>query len=294
MKLADFYKEWGVHSTCVAGGGEPTLHPEFTPFLYKLAKNGIQSGIITNGSALTEDQIEAIAECSRWCGFSVDAGENDVYMQVHGVKDSTLFQTVLKNIGTLATVREKHRSSLDIGYKFLIHPDNALTIYKAATIARDLGVNDFHLRPVGWDNIEKTSAMPPLEFASVIEEAKKQIEAAQELETETFHVYGITHKFGPKWERKIKFEKCWATPLLATFGADGRCHLCFDMRGREDLILCSHYPDPHEIQKVWGSAYHKKVIEGINPKECPRCTFGPYNETIEQVIIKDKMCRYFP
>jgi len=28
--------------------------------------------------------------------------------------------------------------------------------------------------------------------------------------------------------------------------------------------------------------------------KCPRCTFGPYNEIVEKVFIKDSMCRYFP
>jgi len=294
LKLADFYKEWGVYSTCVAGGGEPLLHPGFSQFVKRLAKNKVESGIITNGSMMNEEHIETIADYSRWCGFSMDAGTSATYIKLKGIKDEKIFFLVLKNIEKLAKAKRKYKSNLRIAYKFLMHPDNCLEIYKAADIARSLGVNDFHLRPVGWDNLYSTQNRDKLNFAPVLKDAKAQISAAQELETKDFHVYGVTHKFGEKWERKINFKKCLATPLLATFGADGMCHLCFDMRGREDLLLCSHYPEPREILKVWGSDFHRKMIDKINPKECPRCTFGAYNEAIEQVIINDEMCRYFP
>jgi len=114
------------------------------------------------------------------------------------------------------------------------------------------------------------------------------------IENEHFHFYGIRHKFNPNLKRKVNFSRCWAPPLLATFGADGKCHLCFDLRGCKDLVMCDHYPDPREVLKFWNSQAHKDMMSKIDPKACPRCTFGPYNEIIEQVFIKDSMCRYFP
>lgn len=294
IKLADFYKDWGVHSTCIAGGGEPLLNKGFCKFVQRLYQNNIESGIITNGSMITDEHIEVIAQCGRWCGFSMDAGTSETYMKLKGISDKGMFFKVLKNIENLARARDKYKTRMDIAYKYLIHPDNALEIYKAAEIARSLGVNDFHMRPVGWDNLYATRKRGKLDFAPVLKGAREQIAAAQGLETEHFHVYGVTHKFGEHWQRKINFKKCWATPLLATFGADGMCHLCFDMRGRQDLIMRSHYPDPYEIKRYWGSEQHKKLIDSVDTAACPRCTFGPYNEVIEEVIIKDKMCMYFP
>ncbi len=294
LRLADFYKEWGVKSTCVAGGGEPLLNKGLCSFLERLYKNEVQSGVITNGSIMTAEHVDTIARFSRWCGFSMDAGTPDTYAKIKGIDDKKFFNKVLEGIKKLVERRDRLGTKLDIAYKFLVHPDNALEIYTAAKIAKDLGVNDFHMRPVGWDNLSVTEGKNPLEFEPLIPEIEKQVQAARELESSTFHFYGVTHKFGKKFERKINFSRCWTPPLLATFGADGKCHLCFDMRGREDLILCSHYPDPREILKVWGSEFHKKMIEKIDPKTCSRCTFGPYNEAIEQVILEDKMCMYFP
>jgi MoaA/NifB/PqqE/SkfB family radical SAM enzyme len=294
MKLADFYKEWGVYSTCVAGGGEPLLNPGFNSFLERLHQNGIQAGVITNGSMMTDEHIKVIARTCRWCGISMDAGTPETYAAVKGIKDNNFFYKVIENIKKLSKEIKKLGTTCDIAYKFLLHPANAMEIFQAAELAKSIGVKDFHLRPVGWDNLTVTKGKDPIFFDNLMEDINKQIEASMKLENEHFHFYGVRHKFNPQLKRKINFLRCWAPPLLATFGADGKCHLCFDMRGRKDLVLCSHDPDPREILKVWGSQFHKDMIANIDPATCPRCTFGPYNEIIEQVFIKDNMCRFFP
>ena len=294
LKLADFYKYWGVKSTCVAGGGEPTLNPAFTRFLYRLRENGIESGIITNGSLLTMEQTEAIVQCSRWCGFSVDAGTSKVYSRVHGLNDGgKTFHWVIENIQRMTKLKQEMKSDLEVTFKYLLHPLNATTIVDAVKIARDIGVNTFHLRPVCTDNLYGLNRKP-IDYSNYLDVINKQVEQALKLETKTFRFYGVRHKFQSDFSRKVSFKKCLATPLMATFGADGNVHLCCDVRGKPECILCSHYPDPTEILKVWGSERHKKMIESIDPSKCPRCTFGSYNEVIEQAIIKDKMYKNFP
>lgn len=289
LNLADFYKEWGVKATCVAGGGEPMMNPGFAAFLYRLHKNGVKSGVITNGSFLDEKNARAVAECSSWCGFSIDAGSNDVFMKVKGLKDKKMFDEVINNIRNLVKIKKQLKSKVEITYKYLLHPFNAKDIYKAAKLAKALGMNTFHLRPVCWDNLYNQEHEKAVNFSDYIETIESEIQKARALEDKNFNFYSVRHKFGEKFERKINFQKCLATPLLSTFGADGNVHLCFDVRGKKEWILCSHYPDPRKILKVWGSNRHKKIINSINVKKCPRCTFGPYNEIIENVIIKDKM-----
>lgn len=289
LKLADFFKEWGVKSACVAGGGEPMVNPGFADFLERLHKNGIKSGIISNGSLLNQKNAEAIAKYSSWCGISMDAGSSNVFMKVKGLKDKDMFDKVINNIKRLVATKNKINSKVEITYKFLLHPLNVKDIYKAAKIAKLLRVNTFHLRPVCWDNLYDQKHKNPIDFSNYIKIIEKEIEKARTLDDENFRFFNIRHKFGEKFERIVNFKKCLATPLLATFGADGNVHLCFDVRGKKEWILCKHYPDSREILKVWGSKKHKKIIDSININKCPRCTFGPYNEIIEKVIIGDKM-----
>jgi len=288
IKLADFFGEWGVKSACIAGGGEPMMNKIFDKFLYVLKTNNVKSGIITNGILMNDDNATAIARCSSWCGISMDAGSSEVYIKVKGIKDESLFDKVIQNIKSLAEIKKAIGSNVEITYKYLMHPYNVKDIYKAALLAKSIGVNTFHLRPVCQDNLYNRD-VGNVDFSGLFVIIESEIAKARELEDENFKFYSVRHKFGEQFERKINFKKCLATPLLATFGADGNIHLCFDIRGKKEWILCSHYPDPKEILKVWGSEKHKKIINSINPKKCPRCTFGPYNEIIEKAIIEDKM-----
>jgi len=289
LKLADFYKEWGVKSACVAGGGEPMLNPDFAPFLKRLYENGIKSGVISNGSLLNKENAEAVAKYSSWCGISMDAGSSEVFMKIKEIEDEEMFDKVINNIKGLVAVKKRLNSKVEITYKYLLHPYNVKDIYRAAKLAKSLAMNTFHLRPVCWDNLYGQKHDKPINFSDYVGTIESEIEKASALEDEHFRFYSVRHKFGENFERKINFKKCLATPLLATFGADGNVHLCFDVRGKEEWILCKHYPDPRKILKIWGSPRHKKIINSINVNKCPRCTFGPYNEIIEKAIIKDDM-----
>jgi MoaA/NifB/PqqE/SkfB family radical SAM enzyme len=182
----------------------------------------------------------------------------------------------------------------DLCYKFLLHPYNAHEIFAAAKLAKEIGVHDFHLRPVGWDNLEITKDKVKLDFSHLTDLINQQIGEAMKLNSSNFHVYGVRHKFNPDFTVKKNFSRCWAIPLLPTFGADGNVHTCFDMRGRKDLIMCRHQPDVTEIARFWNSQEHHELVESIKIEECPRCTFGAYNEIVEKVFIEDSMCRFFP
>lgn len=290
IKMADIHGEWGIKSTCIAGGGSPCLNPNLDIFIRRLSFRNVDSGIITNGSVMTENQMEAITDCCRYAGFSVDAGNADVFIKIKGIKDKKVFNNVLLNLSKIVKMREKKSSRVDIAYKFLVFPSNAHTIFEAAKIAKDIGVQHFHLRPGCTDNIQSYIKPDKVVFDDVIDIAREQIEQAQELESDNFKVFGVQHKFGEKWERKVNFKKCRAVSIMPTFGADGYVHLCFDMRDKDGWIMCKH----EEIIDFWGSDKHRAMLETIDPKKCARCTYQIYNEIIERVFIQDSMCRDFP
>jgi len=294
LRLADFCAEWGVKSVCAGGGGEPLTNPFAKDLYYRLKKNGIGCAPVTNGSLLNDEIIEAMASTSRWIGISMDAGCNSTYMKVKGISNPKIFDITCNNIAKLTKRVRELGTECDVGYKFLLHPLNALEIFEAAKLAKFLDVHDFQLRPVGWDNVLKTKNKTDIDFDNLFDEISSQIEDAMSLEDETFSVYGVRHKFQFNFQRKVEFKHCWASPISASvFGADGDYTICLDMRGKKDFVLCRHYPNPYEVLKHWNSPQHIKMIQAIDPAKCPRCTIGPYHEVVEQVFIKDRMCRDF-
>ena len=299
IKLVDFLAEWRdstiyktPNSACVSGGGEIYMNKDINVLLERMEHHGMEVGIITNGSLMTDEDINIAARVSRWVGFSLDAATPETYCKVKGMKNQDIFFKVLENIKRLVQKVETIHSKCDVAIKYLITPDNALEIFEAISIAKIIGVKDFHLRPAGWDNLSKVKTKP--DYSSMISSINMQIDAGMSLETKNFRVFGIRHKFNPDMTKKINFSRCRAIAMLPTFGADGNVHTCFDMRGRKDLILCRHEPDPSEILKVWNTEYHKDMIRRIDINKCPRCTFGPYNEVVENVIMNDSMCMQFP
>jgi len=299
IKLVDLLADWrdSTHykvpnSACVSGGGEPYMNKNINSLFEHMHYKGIEIGPISTGFLLTDEDIDIVAKTCRWFGFSVDAAFSHTYKKIKGIKKEEAMEKVIHNMKKLVNRIEYYGTNCDIAYKFLLTPDNALEIYDAIKIAKNIGVKDFHLRPAGWDNLSKVKEKP--DYSKYINKINAQIKAGMKLETKNFRVFGIRHKFNPDFSKKINFSRCWAIPILPTFGADGNVHTCFDMRGRKDLILCRHDPDPSEILKVWNTDFHKNMIRKIKIENCPRCTFGSYNEIIEKVIIEDSMCRAFP
>jgi len=289
LKLAEFYAAWGVQSTCIAGGGEPLCNSEVPAMVARCAELGVEVGMITNGVLLTHCVREVLVESARFCGVSFDGATNETYRRMRGVDH---FDCVLANVASLCEARSKARSRLDVNLKYLIHPWNYRELLGVARIAKDIGCNGVHIRPVGLDNVPgapNPMAEPGFDHARYASEVNALIEQAWELEDDTFRVYAVRHKFGANLQRVIRFDACRCTPLAAVFGADGWVHLCFNMRGRDGYRLCEHTPEPREVLQHWGSDRHRDMVRAIDPQRCIRCAFTRYNEVIQHCVLSDDM-----
>jgi len=301
IKLIDFLADWRdstEHYTpgaaCVSGGGEPYMNHDINAMLERMYEKDMEIGVITAGFPMTDEDIEIGARTSRWFGFSLDAGSKEVYNRVKGIKNSDAFDKVVETMRKMVKKVDELGTNCDVAYKFLITPENALDIYNAVKLAKDIGVKDVHIRPVCWDNITKKKGEGSANFEGLIDDINKQITESRKLETKDFRIYGIKHKYSPSFTKKVEYSKCWTSSILPTFSADGNVHLCADQRGDPDFVLCRHDPDPSEILTVWNTDYHHEKINNIDVNKCPKCTVGPYNEVVEQVIINDNMTRRFP
>ncbi|MDL1970806.1 MAG: radical SAM protein [Candidatus Desulfofervidaceae bacterium] len=309
-QIADFLGKWQdkegwrVEAVCIAGGGEPLLHPDFSLLVERLLANNIAVGVVTNGTCI-DKHIEALAECT-WVGVSIDAGSPETFNKLKNRNGHIdWFSKVLDNIQHLVDYAYKHRTKLafdspgyGVSYKYLLHPENVHEVYQAARIAKEVGCKNFHLRPVGapWDKLNTNFVT----FTSeMIKEYQNQIEKARQLENKDFGVYGVTHKFGPNFTRQHNFKKCYAIFMTGVFmpPTDGKegftLNLCCDRRGDGALELIKDNDDPWEIAKLWGGPKHWEIFERIKVDDCPRCTYAPHNEIYENVIMKDSMTYKF-
>lgn len=287
-RLVDFLAEWGVRGLCISGGGEPSLHKGAWKLPPYAVDKGMEASFVTNGVVMAPELAEAMM-CCRWVNFSVDAGDKQTFQVVKG---ADRFVDVIAHIRYVINCRERTHSSVDVCYSFLIVPENASSIHKACRLARELGVQNFHARPVDFERGDIEGARK-LNFD--MPRIQEEFARCHEEETDSFHVYTVTHKFDPEFHVKHDFKRCLATPLLFSILQDGNAYLCPDRKMEPQFRLGSCYPNPETILDWWGSEKHRQIIKSVNPAvHCSKCTKSQYNRQIEDIVLQDKMCLSFP
>lgn len=279
-RLICFLEKWGVRGLCISGGGEPSLHPSIEFIIAHAVGTSMDVALVTNATNMVASSIFC-----RWVALSVDAADRETYKRVKGVDR---FNDVISNIGYLVQEKMVNFTDVNLCFKFLILPENVHQIYEACKLAKDLGVQHFHARPVDFERSDITGNK---RLVFDVERIKEDFERCHELEDENFRVFTVTHKFDDEMHVKHDFTQCLVTPLVIPILTDGNAYLCVDKKMEAKYRLGSCYPDPENILKWWGSDAHRQMIKSININECSRCTWSQYNQQIENM---DKMDLAFP
>jgi MoaA/NifB/PqqE/SkfB family radical SAM enzyme len=274
LQLCEFIIGWGVRGICFAGGGEPTMHEALGDIFGFLKAKGMPTAIITNGLFLDDKQLGSIAVNSEWIGVSVDCAKAETYKKMKG---SDRFEEVRRNIIALTGYFPK-----EVTFKFLINTVNQFEIYDAIKLAAQIGCHGIHIRPVSFRNFQEK------EEDFNLPEINAQVEAGFADFGSRIRIFAVRHKFNEQMHVKFPFKKCMATPIMPIFQGNGTVTLCIDRKADDSLILCRH-DNVSEILKVWGSDYHKALIDKINLAECPKCTIQHCQEQYEKAIVEDRM-----
>ena len=145
--LADFLGSWEedgrrVESVCIAGGGEPLLNLNTFEFIERLRDRNLEVSLITNGSLISFDNLRLLVDNLKFIGISMNAGNASSYSVMQGVQEK-YFYKVINRVSALIAIRDKYKSKMTVGYKFLFSPSNYRTIYMGALIAKTIGIDDF-------------------------------------------------------------------------------------------------------------------------------------------------------
>lgn len=290
IRLVDFLAAWGVPGLCISGGGELSLHKGIPEVINRAVDKGMDVAPVTNMVDISDTLLESMMRC-RWVAMSVDAGSAETY---RAVKGRHRFDDVVRNIERAANARQRAGAKVDLCFKMVVLPENVKEIHAACLLAKNLGVQDFHVRPV---DLERSDIEGHRKLNLDMEEIQKQFARCHEEETPDFHAYTVTHKFDPEFHNKQDFKRCLMTPILLPILTDGNAYLCVDKKMQARYKLGSCFPNPENILKWWGTDTHRELVKSVNPSvDCAdnRCTGQCYNEQIEKCVLEDKLCQAFP
>lgn len=267
------------------GGGESTLNSEVTAMINIAHQRGMETALVTNGSMLFDGFLRMALMDSRWVGISLDASSKEQYKRIHGVD---MFDVVVDGIERLVAEKRKEHAGVEIAIKFLVLPENVNSIIDACLLAKSLGVDDFHTRPVDLERKDYKKGKANLN----IDWLKEQFEwCHRKAEDDKFHVYTVTHKYDDEFHVKHDFGGCQVSPLVIQVCTDGNCYVCVDHRMEDRFKLGSM----NNIKEWWGGDKHRELVKSIDPAtECSRCTWSEYQRQFTEVIQNDRMCVAFP
>jgi MoaA/NifB/PqqE/SkfB family radical SAM enzyme len=201
--------------------GEPLLADSTVTAIEFFSDKGVNIGLFTNGSRLTEDVINRIMGLS-YIHISADGATPKTLLAVKGLD----FNVVTRNIANLVDARNQSGHTLDINVSFVIQEENIHDIVAAARLFKEIGANGIRYR---FDVMAK---LIPEDLV-----ISDYIEAAKGFADDGFAVSFIDTR---EKRKSSCFRRCLAAYMYPVIGADGALRPCNHASRSCALILDLH------------------------------------------------------
>lgn len=110
------FKEAGVHSIILTGGGEPLINPHLSELAEHINNLGMAWGMFTHGMLLNETNIHSLLSSSpRFIRISINAGSAKGHEREYRIGSHT-YDLAKKNTILAATISHQYRKSIGLGY----------------------------------------------------------------------------------------------------------------------------------------------------------------------------------
>lgn len=141
-RLLEEAADSGLRSIRLAGGGEPTLHPNFPDLLRLIGRRGIAlDNLTTNGTMLTAPVLEALRGVRLGeLRVSLNYADPAAYAAGMGLPER-FFERAVGMIRDLGALRREAPSFGQLIIQFFVTRATARSIIKSYALARDLGAD---------------------------------------------------------------------------------------------------------------------------------------------------------
>ena len=248
--------EMGVRGIELTGGGEPTIHPQFSQIVAAINARGLKWGIVTNG-VRPQDLSTAT-----WARVSLDASNAVTYAKIRRVEP----EHFKRALATIAIWKPS--------VSFVVMPDNWREIYEAALLVKGFGAQSFRIRP--YQSVDGGAL-----FAEFIDDAMLLSQKAVALADNTFDVdYQLDSELDALESGAQDYDRCGFQYFKTWIGADENlyrcCILSYSPRGLIGSIKGRRFKD------VW-----REIVPGFakfNARGCINCRYAGINRAINEVV----------
>lgn len=267
-------KELGTKAIGFTGGGEPMIHKDYEEILTFTKSLGFDVGTITNGSVITEKNVNALIKNLQWIRISMAGGDRDSYKKVQGVDQ---FDKVVENIKLLSKRKQELGSSINIGIRTLVTPENIHTITNFANNIKDLKINYYQLAPDQYTNDEG-------KFWNSTETQQVFKEASEILKSKNIVLLGTAYI---KAQEDLDYpQTCYAHFFKSAILAEGHYAFCQNARGEEKYYIGNIYDNT--LKEIWESEKIKNIEKDIRPNNCGLfCKHMAINSSMEENLNPD-------
>lgn len=227
----------GVRSIMFAGEGEPLLHPKLAEIINYTKEVGIDVGITTNGTMLTQKFIQECLPAISWIKVSLNAGDRDTYAKIHQTKVED-FDKVWRNLAAACIHKDLVGASTVIGIQMVLLPENIDTVEDAVIDAKHCGLNYVVVKPYSQHLKSLTRLYEGIKYGSAISMAAELSQHnSKDFEVVTRYIAMQAHDSEDRG-----YSKCYSTPyfwayIMATGDVYGCSAYLLDERFKYGNIL---------------------------------------------------------
>jgi radical SAM protein with 4Fe4S-binding SPASM domain len=259
----------GVKSVMFAGEGEPLLMKGLADCIVFAKNLGLDIGITTNATPLSERFLETALSSIAWIKASVNAGEASSYGKIHGTRSED-FERVFANLARAVQFRNEHGLKTTLGAQAVLIPENLSTVRELCLRAKSIGLDYVVIKP--YSQHEKSEATRERGYENFDYQSQLAMgEELKKLNEDTFQVVFRSNTMKILNEPERYYQKCQATPnFWAYVMASGDVYGCsaylLDERFRYGNIKENSFSEIWEGEKRRQSA--EFVREELNIEDC--------------------------
>jgi len=272
LKLLDDAMRLDIKSFHYTGGGEPFLYKDIYEVLEKTICNGLEYGMVTNGTLIDFQHTDTLKEMS-WIRISIDASDADMYKKLRGVDEFN------KLIGIVKEFKSKCRNTV-LGLSFVINPDNYVQIAKFAKLAKSLGVDNVRYS-IAW--------FPNCESRYITNSIAILMDDAMKFQSKNFKIFNLTRGRLRNLSYEGKgYTACGYQHFTTVIGADGIVYPCCTMKYIKESGFGSI--KDKSFEEVWKGEVRKRWLKRNHLKDvCSKhiCWMEEKNKFIGYLTTKN-------